>query len=779
MKSFLYTLRYLRRGKGRHFLKSVSLTLGLVVGLVLFTQVAFEMSFDRFYPDADRIYQLHRKLQIGDQSNYEGSAVNAPYAPTLYEELDEVIAGTTIFMNVVDNPYEVGEHKFTEKTVIADSLFFETLGFQVVRGQAKDLCLPKALFISESMAQRLFGTADPIGREIRMEKEPVAVTGVFRDVPKNCHLQFDAVYSLSSWFGRGKNENWTRADGFSGYVKLAPGIDPQTVEEKIPALLRRHFDVEAQEKKGWVMEHTLKPVSELHSADPTVLRMCYILSLLAFSLLFVAAMNYVLISVSSLTVRAKSIGVHKCNGASAGNIFALFMYETGLLVFLSLTGAVFLIYLFRAPIEQLIHTNLTAIFSLSNLWVALLVVLSLLLIAGLIPGRLFATIPVTQVFRTYTENKRRWKQVLLFFQFTGITFMICLLTLIFLQYRLMLNKEMGYTTDNILFTPQLNELDADQLRTLKAEFERMPEVEKACLTTAMPVEWLSGSSVADRVTGRELFTGRFMKADEDYVQTLGMQLTAGRNFTESSATQGEVIVNETAVHLFQIDDPIGYRFSYFDTTYTICGVIKDFQYISFLQEIPAIVILPAAALPQYGTPRELALRLKTPLTADRLAQFNERLKALSHIDDISFLPYEETFEWNYKEIRLFRNAVFVASLIMVIITLLGLLGYTEDEIGRRSKEIAIRKVNGATVRIILQLISKDITLTALPAFLVGMALAYVVGAEWLKQFVAKLPLSLWLFIGCSLAIWVAILLCVCMRAWKVANEDPVGSLKSE
>lgn len=779
MKPLLYTIRYLRRGKSRHFIKCISLTLGLMAGLVLFTQTAFELSFDRFYPDADRIYQIHRKLKIGDQPSYEGSAVNAPYAPTMYEEMDEVTAGTTLFMNVVDNRYEVGEHTFTEKTVIADSLFFQTFGFEVVRGDAKDLCLPEALFISRSMARRLFGTADPVGQEVRMEKESKSVTGVFADVPKNGHLQFDAVYSLSSWFGREKNDNWLRGDGFCGYVKLAPGVDPKTVEEKIPALLSRHFDLAAQEKKGWVMEHTLTPVAEIHSANPTVRRMCVILSFLAFALLFVAAMNYVLISVSSLARRAKSIGVHKCNGASGGHIFSLFMYETGLLVFLSLIGAIFLIFIFRPQIEELIRTDLSAVFSLQNLWVALLVVAALLGVAGMIPGRLFASIPVTQVFRTTTENKRRWKQLLLFFQFTGITFMVCLLAIIYFQYQMLLNKDMGYTTENILFTPRLGELGPDQLRTLKMEFERMPEVKKACLTTAVPVEWLSGSSVVDPATKRELFTGRFMKADKDYVETMGMQLAAGRTFTESSAAQAEVMVNETAVRRFQIDNPVGYRFSYLDTLYTICGVIKDYQYMSFLQEIPAIVILPSEALPQYGVANELVLQLNGPLTSARFAALNDRLKTLCHQEDVSFQPYQDTFEWNYKETRLFRNAVFTASLIMLLITLLGLVGYTEDEINRRSKEIAIRKVNGATARTILQLIGKDITLTALPAFLIGMILAYGVGAEWLEQFVAKIPLSPVLFAGCGVTVWLVILLVVCLRGWKVANENPVGSLKSE
>ncbi len=779
MKPFFYTLRYLQRDKGRHFIKCLSLTLGLVVALVLFTQTAFEMSFDRFYTDADRIYQIHRKLTIGDQPSIEGSAVNAPYAPTMYEDLDEVVAGTTLFMNVVDNKYEVNENVFIEKTVIADSLFFKTLGFQVLRGNEEDLCQPNALFISRSMARRLFGTADPVGQTLRIDKEPVTVTGIFADVPKNCHLQFDAVYSLSSWFGRVKNENWLRGDGFCGYIKLAPGVDPETVEDKIPALLRRHFDVAAQESKGWVMEHTLMPVSEIHSGNPTVRRMCFIISFLAFALLFAAAMNYVLISVSSLVRRARSIGVHKCNGASGGNIFSLFMYETGMLVFFSLLGAALLIFLFRPQIEELIHTDLSAVFSVQNLWVALVVVTVLVLVAGLIPGRLFASVPVTQVFRATSENKRRWKQILLFFQFTGLSFMVCLLAIIFFQYRMMLNKDMGYVTENVLFTPRLFELDAEQIRTLKTEFERMPEVEKACLTSATPVDWLSGNSVVDQSTGREIFTGRFMKADKNFVETMGMQLVAGQVFTESSGQQNEVMVNETAVRFLQTDNPVGHRFSYFGQICTIKGVIKDYQYISFLHEIPAIIILPPDASQQIGSANQLVIRLKAPLTAARFAEFNNHLKALSHNGEIGFQPYQDTFEWNYKEIRLFRNAVFTASLIMLSIMLLGLLGYTEDEINRRSKEIAIRKVNGATASDILQIISKDITLTAIPAFLAGMAVAYGVGAEWLKQFVVKIPLHAGLFIGCGLAVWIIILVCVCLRSWKIANDDPVKSLKNE
>lgn len=775
MRQFRYVIRYLLHSRGNNIIKVISLSLGLFVGLVLFAQVAFEMSFDNFYPDKDQLYLLHVKGKVKGENSFEGGIVNAPYAPTMHQEFPEVISAANTSNQPEKRWIVSGENEFEENILRADSLFFQTLGFKVLEGNPEDLKVEDVMFVSESFAKRAFGDiSQAVGQTCKLDDMPFHVRGVFADVPKNGHLQFDVVASLTPYT---RNAGWLNNDAYCGYVKLAPGTDPAAVEAKIPEMRRRHYDVDELTKKGYVLEYYLKPVTKLHSGDKTVIRTCLILSLLAFSLLFAAAMNYVLISISSLATRAKSVGVHKCGGASNGSIFSMFLYETLLLIFVSLVVTVLAILVFRAPIEVLVKADLSSIFSFSNLWVVGVVLLVLVLLTGLIPARLFSTIPVTQVFRAYKDNKRRWKQILLFLQFSGTTFLLTLLGIIYFQYQMMLNRDMGFQTDRIVFTEWMWKLDNDQLRTIKEEFEKYPGVASAALTSALPSDFASGQHVDDPETKEMLFGSRFISVGAEYFNTLGMTLVAGNTFTEGALERKEIILNETAARKLNKLNVVGEKVLFFNELHTIIGVVKDYQYLSFFVEIPPIVLM--APSHPYCSCSILVLKLNKDITSDMLEDMTRKLRELSHREEYTVQPYVVTYERHYKDIRLFRNSVTTAGLIMLVVTLLGLFGYITDEIHRRTKEIAIRKVNGAKAMDVLKLLSVDISYICVPSILIGLGIAYVVGEEWLQQFVVKIPLSIVLLGGSGLAIWLVIQLCIVVRAWNVANENPVNCIKSE
>lgn len=782
MKQLFYTFRYLVRSRGSNLIKVVSLTLGLVVGLVLFSQVAFVLSYDKFYPDADRLYNIQRKLAMGEEFKYEGPVLNAPVPGAMKDDLKEVEDATVITAWQSETQFLLGDKLYRETVCIADSTFFDVFGIRLIEGEKSKLGIDSHLFLSRSAAQRIFGADNPVGKTILYNKKhSVTIAGVFEDIPDNCHLSFDAVLSFKtmtqSW---GMRPGWMNNDAYCGYVKLRPGVTPQEVEAQIPAMLAKYYDVKAMEEKGFSFEYYLKPIQEMHSGEPAVQRMMYILSLMAFSLLFVSAMNYVLISISSLAVRAKSVGVHKCNGASGGNIFSMFLNETLALVLIALVLSAGMILTFRSPIEALIQTPLSNLFSLDNLWVVLIVVAGLLLTAGIIPARIFSAIPVTQVFRTYTTNKRQWKRALLFVQFAGIAFMLTLLLIIVKQYTMIMDKDLGYTTENVVFTQDLGDVTGEQLARLKTEFSRMPEVVKASIATAIPIGSMNGVGISDEETGATLFSSRGMSMDKDYLETFQMQMVEGSNFAESKVDYNHAIVNETFVKKMHWEGPaVGQVFSLGPDKVEVVGVVKDFQIQSLRDEIPACMIYPQGeAEGTWMGSSQLIIRLNH-LDPQFMAEMNKKLRTLLNNEDAYFADYRSRIDDSYKDARLFRNSILVASCIMLIITLLGLLGYTEDEIHRRSKEIAIRKVNGATAKDVLIVISKDITVTALPAILIGMGVAYKIGADWLMQFAVKTPLSADLFLVSGLTVLLVIVCCITLRAWSVANEDPVKSIKSE
>jgi putative ABC transport system permease protein len=752
--------------------------LGLVVALVLFSQVAFDMSYDNFYPDKERIYNVTIKWNVNGQDAEEARTINAPFVPTMVQEFPEIEAGTVMTNGSGDIEFILGDKKVAGKQLIADSLFFQTFGLPVVVGNTADMGKPFHVFVSETFARRAFGDENPLGKRMIDGEYVITVAGIFKDIPKNSHLELDLVMSFNTMYERGMSrENWRGMGGFNGYVKLRKGVNPKDVEAKIPDMMRRHYDVDAEIKEGTVRQLFLRPVTAIHMTDPQVKRTSLILSLLAFALLFASAMNYVLLTVSGLSKRAKWVGVHKCSGASDKGIFNMFMTETAILTFISLVLAILLIFAFRGYIGILIKSDLAAIFAPSNLWASAIVVLILFLTTGVFPARVFSSIPVTQIFRLSADNKKKWKSGLLFSQFAGISFMLSLLVIIMMQYHMILNRDMGYDTAPIIRSSSLGNMTTAQKAVAKAELLRLPVVESATVTTGTPLDRLGSDPVIDTQTKESLFIGRYLLADMDFTKTFNIPLVNGRSFRESAdENTKEAIVNETLIRMAGLEDPIGKQFDFIDNTWTICGVMKDYQSYSVYNEISPIIILPLEALERNPA---IVVRLTSAPTQRMIESLSAQLKQYSNHEESVFLSFKEEYNSFYRDEKLFRDSVIVASLIMLAISLLGLFGFVEDEIMRRTKEVAIRKVNGAVVLDILQLFAKGISFIISPAIVFGLIISFGVSSGWLQHFVLKIPLHFTLFLLNGLTIFAVTQFCVAARSVSIAMSNPVHYLKTE
>lgn len=785
MKQIYYTLRYLLHSRGNNGIKIVSLTLGLVMSLVLFTQVAFDLSYDKFYPDVDRLYRIRRQLSMGNGGGQEKMEmnipiINAPVPAAMMKEFPEVEKAAVRTSWTYEGKYTAdgSDRSFTAITMVADSLFLDIFGLPLSQGDLEGFREPSSVYLSESTAQRIFGTPQAVGKTLSEGHQIYAIKGVFQDLPKNSHMSFDLLKTMEIFGGR---PGWQNNDAYLGYVKFVPGTDPADVEAKIPSMLEKYYDVKSEIKRGTIVRYYFEPVSNIHLSEPMIKKTVLILWLMGLAVLLVAAMNYVLISVSSLVNRAKSIGVHKCNGASPENIFSMFIYETLALILVSIVLATLLIFFFREQIEELLRTSLSAIFTWNNLWVSGVVILILVLIAGVIPGRIFSTIPITQVFRSVGTNKRRWKQALLFVQFAGVAFMMTLLLILVRQYAMMLNEDMGYQPDNVVYTQNLGETPVKDMPLLKTEFSRFPQVENSSVATCLPHEGMSGDEVEDPETQQKLFSSRIMSADKNFLDVMGIKLKTGRNFMEDAGTDDKMVVNEKFVELAGIrENPVGKTLIVGGMKSEIIGVVENFHIGSLYAEQMPVVIFsldPAKGSGIYGR-GNLILKLTSP---DRkvVQDFDNKLKEFTEDADSYFRFCSDAIEMSYRDACLLRNSIFIAAIVLFIIAMIGIVGYVSDEISRRTKEIAIRRINGASATSILRLISGDIALITLPALIIGMAFAAILGQKWQEQFVVKAPLDASLFLVSAVCVVGAIAFCVVVRAWHTANNNPVNSLRSE
>ena len=392
------------------------------------------------------------------------------------------------------------------------------------------------------------------------------------------------------------------------------------------------------------------------------------------------------------------------------------------------------------------------------------------IVGGVLPGRLFARIPVSQVFRRYTEGKKGWKRPLLFIQFAGVAFISGLMCVVMAQYQYVLNKDMGYNPQRLALANAYwnKEKECDAAFQF---FKGLPYVEAVTSANNTPISGYSGSMIRDE-SGNALFSTRacyYMR--EDYPAMMGMTFKTGR----MARTEDEVIVNETFADMMHWgNDAVGRTVDVDGTAQMkVVGVLKDFQIEDFTADKMPFV----ARYNKYfvGT---IHVRLKEPFVRN-LQQLNKDVADAFHNQTIDFIGYEKKITDSYNSVRVFRNATLMAAITMFFVMLMGLIGYTADEVRRRSKEIAIRKVNGAEASSILELLSKDILVVALPAVILGSLASWYINGVWMEQFAEQIPLGWIVYLLVIIVNLVIIVGCVLWKSWRIANENPVNSIKSE
>lgn len=768
MKQIYYVIQTLLRGKGSVLFKIVSLGLGLAMSILLFARVAYEQSYDTCFRDYNRIYQVWSQFVMNGEAQESQTMNMGPLAGAILESFPKEVEGATCTNRYLASwPLYYGSHRFDERKLCADSLFFQTMGIEVLSGNpVQDLQQPNVVYLSKSLAEKMFGGEEPIGKVVSYNHErDLTVRGTFADLPDNTTVGADAVISLPpAWAAQQMYYSWDGGDSYFQYVRLRPDVDVEALNARMEKMAEKYLPA----RDSWSYRAWVKPLRDTFRQQDDVRRMFTIMLTLGLSILFITALNYALISISSLSRRAKMVGVHKCSGASGEGIFGMFMLETLIVVALALGVMFLLLWGFRDFVEDTAATKLTNLFAGSRLWVPAATVGVLLLVGGVLPGRLFARIPVTQVFRRYTEGKKGWKRPLLFVQFAGVAFICGLMCMVMMQYHFVMSKDMGFSTERIVGTylPFKTAKECDNAYNF---FRSLPYVENLSSAYGNPLEGYSGCFITGE-NGESLFSARFDACMSNYYDLMGMKLKEGRLPRDNS----EVVVNETFVNLMKWgNDAVGRTVHTMGETSTVTGVLKDFQINGFYAGP-----MPYISFPTKQFNNDLHFLLKEPF-AENLQRLTKDAAEAFPDKNIDFTSMEEGMNRMYNPVRVFRNATVVAGVVMFFIMLMGLLGYTADEVQRRSKEIAIRKVNGAEASSILSLLGRDVLWVAGPAVLVGVAASWYVNSLWMEMFSAQASMSAVAYVLIGLIVLAVIMACVLWKSWRIANENPVLSIKSE
>ena len=785
------------RRKNSLLIKVLSLGVGLAVGIVLIAKVFFELSYDSFYKDIDRVYIINTWYTMnGDEKEY--GQVSGGVAVGFMNEVPGVEVGTRITGLFNGDTYidEQG-NKLKAELVLADTCFFKVFDRPILVGDpVKALGKYGAVMVSRSFADKLVTTAGDyssvIGKQIYNEDKPEmpgTIEGVFEDFPENGSFSFDMLLSMET-YSKWSRENWLGNDRYKGYVKLAPGVDPNGLQDAIRKMQEAHQSIEDIDSEDSQMTYFLKPFNKIHTSDSKVKSQVVLLSIVAALLILISLLNYILIVISSMVKRSKEVGVLKCYGAESKHIYVMLTREALLHIVLSLVLAAAIIFAGRNIVENLLGVPFQTLLVTKSIVAIVIVILLMLIISIVVPAELYQRIPVYAALKNYTENSRRWKLGLLGIQVLINVFLVIMMLIIGRQYDKVNNSDPGYDYMNLYY---INMFDGDtqaQSRVIET-LRSIPEVKASAASYNLPYQGSSGDNVILPATEEELFNiADQYECSDGFYELMGIQFVEGRAPRDSSEmVVDEKFVKRMADFVDWSDGIIGkqvYITGHANaielanemgvTPLTISGVYKSYL-IGNLQRVdprPSALFYGEIGNDDYWLPH-----MMFKVNPDALSKVREALSKVLDGRDVNIISYEDAMRAAYADTKKMSSTMILGVVFSLLIALLGLIGFIRDESLRRSKEMAIRKINGATTREILGTFAWEIMKLSLIMSAVACAATVFVAQKWLEQFVEKVSLNPLYFICGTIAVLSIILVVVILNCLKIAWENPVVSLKNE
>ncbi|CAN5921963.1 ABC transporter permease [soil metagenome] len=794
--------RHLLRHKGYAFINIFGLAVGLACCLLMVLFVLDELSYDRFHEKGDRIYRVVMEVQRGDVVS-KSLFVHKGLAPMLQEELPEV--EVAVRLGAYKKQFRVGEEMRTVDVLRVEPAALEMFTFPLAVGDARTaLADPNNAIISKKVAADLFPGQNPLGKVLEagvgQDSETYTITGVMQDIPGNTHLPADVLVA-DRYREQDNTLDWKAYSAAPLYFLASPNTDPGKLEKKINAL---------NQKKPYAggIILSLQRLTDIHlysHLDREIsvngdIRYVYIFSAAALLILFIACINFINLATARSLHRAKEVGVRKVIGARRFQLIGQFLGESFLFFALALVLAGLLVEFCLPYFNNLIGKSL-AVSSFYRLEAGLLVG-GLLVLIGLLAGGypalyLSAQSPVFALkgmLRTSTLNARM-RQGLVVVQFTISLILIVATGVVYYQLHFISSARLGFNKEQVLVVQEWDWGGKQQ--AFKEEMLRHSGVESASIASWQPGKGFSGqSSVSDPSNQGKFIQFFFIYSDLDFLKTLQIELVRGRDFSrdfgadraerEESAEDEQreeegsrpVIINEVAAKRISAEEPAGLEKEELARHFfggKVIGVMRDFHGLSLHHEIPAIVL---NATPDNAS-GDLFLRVRPNAIPASLAHLEQQWKIFFPERGLEFYFLDDYLQQLYLSEQRLGQLFMIFALFGIGIACLGLFGLASFTAEQRTKEIGIRKVLGASVTNIVQLLSKDFVKLVLVANLLAWPVAWYAMGKWLEDFAYRIDLEWWVFAAAGALALVIALLTVSSQAVKAALMNPVKSLRSE
>ena len=806
--------RNLLRNKNYALINVLGLAVGLACFMLIVLYVQDELGYDRFHEKGEDIYRLALERKYPGRSRHY-AIIPHSYADVIKNDFAEVEDACRLFyFQGNDLIYKVDGEMYEEKyNMWGDSNFFDVFSIQLINGDPKNaLTEPNSVVLTESIAKKLFGQQDPLGKllEFDNDQDPWQVTGVCEDLPAKSHMHFNMLTSSASLGQFLGQPNFLNFSAYT-YLLLRPGSDPAIVEGKMPDLVEKYasgqilnrlgLDYAAYQAQGNGYRYFMQPLADiyLHSnleaelKPPGSVSRIYFFSAIAVLILIIACINFMNLATARSAGRAREVGIRKTLGSNRRAIAGQFLVEAILITAASAFIAWCINYLVLDAFNQLTAKQFTTLDLLQPEFIAILIIA--LLVTGILAGAypafsLSRFRPVAVLQGNFMERTKGagLRNVLVVFQFAVSVFLIIASVFVYQQWIFTQDKPLGFEKESLLTIQGAGGFEVQEEETLKKELEKLSGVEAVSGCSTQPGDQYFGLSFRPQ-GAQEITTGSGLFVDEGYIECMKMEMAAGRSFSKDFMDTMSVIVNEAAVREMGVSDPVGkILISNEDflngeegaiTPYTIVGVINDYHFQSLHHTISPLFLLHNQKNFNPGVDNLITVRFRTDNFQQTLAEMGSIWSKFQPEVPFRYAFLDQEWANLYEKEVTTRRISGLFTLIAIFIACLGLLALAAFTAERRSKEIGIRKILGATVPGLVSLLSKDFLKLVLIGIVIAAPLAYYAVNQWLQQFAYRIEVSPFVFLLAAGAAILIAFLTVSFQSIRAALTNPMQSLRDE
>jgi putative ABC transport system permease protein len=784
-KNLQVAFRNLFKNKVSATINIIGLSISIMLAIHLSLFVINELSYDRFHKNHDRIFRILSELSSpGDKTKLY--AICQGQLPLVVNAVPEVETCVRIYYH--DRiTFEFNDKRFNNNHIIyTDSTFFDLFSFNLLSGNPhQDLSVAGNLFISRSLALKVFGTVDVVGKIVTTKYKTYTITGVFEDIPKNSHLQFDLITGLP------EVENYVKHSGleFLTYIELKQNVIKETALKKVcdkyDELTKEYWKNSDYKCIGHTQALTDIWLHSNNISDDVQhgnINNIYIAGVLIAFILLIAIVNFINLAIIQAEDRAKEIGIRKMSGASSRNIRYQFMSEAFLIIVLSVLIAIILTALTQPVFNNLTGKLITLSFSTTTKLVFSIVTLCLIIgiVAGYYPSFHLSKFPVTRNLKGGSPEGKKTSTLskfLVFLQFSIVIFLISDLLVYYKQMKFIRNSDMGFQMEQVVGITDQTGVIYKSYEAIKQSLLQYPGIVNVSLAQGISFDRMSGQYAKRCANGdtNEILV-RQNRTTYDFIKTFNIKMAEGRDFDIDMPTDNHAfIINETAKKELNLpDSAIGQRLVLNEDTGNVIGVVRDYHFASLHDKIEPLFI--TLNKPNSGI---IFIRLKPGFITEGLNLISRVLQKVDHHYTLEYEFVDDHFNAQYKSDSKINSMIFFATILSILIALMGLVALASATIAKRIKEIGIRKVFGESVSGITILLLSDIIKWVFLANLIALPLAYFIMQKWLLNFAYRIsfPFTVLFFAGIMAASIAS--LAIIYQVFKTAIQNPVNALRYE